>query len=1466
MTAFADAAGKTNRFGYNSRNNLVAVTNTVGEVTRFTYNNLGQRTSRTEPNGEINQWEYDSAGRLRFTVHPDGSRAETQYDTAGRIGAILDRAGGRTSFQYNVLDQVVSLNDPLNRTTTFGYDAVGNMTSQTDAASRTTRFLYDSLNRQNGLVLPDGTVEGRAFNTRGGLASKTNSLGHITQFDYDDDGRITSATDPLGSTTRYGYDSRGQLTGVTNALGHATIYVYDANGRLTQTVRADGAVEQVDYDSRGLTVSRTDVLGHQTFYGYDGAGRLTSVTNALGNVTRYGRDSLGRIISQTDANGFTTTFDYDTAGNRIRTTYADGTSESSLYDSAGRRVADTNANGHVTFYGYDLAGQLISVTNALNEVTRFVYDSIGQRIQSIDALGRTNRFEHDTLGRLTGVIFPDETAISHVYDAAGQIIASIDEAGVTNFFGYDAANRLTSVTNALGHVTTYAYDAIGQLVFETNANGHVTSYNYDSVNRRIRRTLPGGQFETFAYDLAGNLTNRTDFNGLACTYEYDALDRPLRKTPDPLFGELPVIWTYDAVGLRTNMSDASGASAYRYNSRYRLLEKRRTWAGSGTSASLHYAYDAAGNVTNVFSTATNGTALAYTYDPLDRLATVIDPLNGTITYAYDPVGNLATLSRPNGFRTTFSYDPRDHPTNVTTWDGALAAVSQYLYQYNLSGHRVTAAETVVGNGVPSTITRAYGYDAAYRLTTENLQINSQLATLNYSYDAVGNRLTRTSTLASLPNQSFTYDASDQLASDTYDANGNTLTSPAAGITTPDRYDHSNRLITRGGAQPITFQYDGDGNRVARTVAGVTTHFQTDEVNPTGWPQVLEEHTWIPGDPLFGVPAVTRTYTYGRTPLSQDQIVGAAWSASHFGHDGHGNVRYLSGADGAVTNTFDYDAFGNLIGRSGNTPVTRLFAGEEFDSDTGLYNLRARYHNPATGRFWTRDSFPGVLARPSSRHGYAYVENNPVNYIDPSGHYALAESMAVSYLSVPVRQMVSSLWDSVNHYTHGLGGGEALKAVNSSEAFFIQGLSQHVGINLGRQNFFTTMQGAPFLLAHNPFVFYAPNDCFRYQVLSFVPNAPIYGGANKHPVFTFDYSNDPMFQFAEKLADVGNGSLLGAGLREWATEQAMLGTQGGDGLGLWANFGYNVRSDVANMLAGAISPQSWVDGMQHLQDRASERAAQQLLAGESGLVAQYYGWASLGGDLLGLNGVLEGTYNVDLATGAELGTEERWRRGPVGISQMAGVLTPGAATLKLRPLQTAKSLQALNGLQQAVTAKQTALTAGRVLPVEVIPNNAGLVAPKQCLQLPAPKQPTALLPEYADTSRKWLTTRPSSGVDLVGTPGKTTTILGRYFTDMEKVVWEIGNIKNMDFGPKPGDFNVLNVPYKATKGVDFWTAFNQPFLDAAIARGDDFLLATEPLPGVLTVAGKQTGFGREIKYLESKGYVYNPVSRKMVKNP
>jgi YD repeat-containing protein len=463
-----------------------------------------------------------------------------------------------------------------------------------------------------------------------------------------------------------------------------------------------------------------------------------------------------------------------------------------------------------------------------------------------------------------------------------------------------------------------------QLNSMTNVGIHTTTFEYDSMGRRIKRTLPGGQVETYQYDLAGNLVSKTDFNGYTTTYQYDAMNRLMAKIPDPRRCEPAVTFAYNELGLRTNMLDASGTTEYRYDVRGRLIQKIKTWAAVGLTVALNYTHDACGNLTGIQSSSPNGVSLAYSYDPLNRLESVNDAHTGTTIYSYDSVGNMAGYVYPNGVGTVFEYDSLNRLTNMVSRRGSELR-AWYRYTVLPSGHRRTASENVATAGGVQTINRLYSYDATYRLLNESLAVTGPVglpasANVGYTLDAVGNRLSRTSTLPGVESVSYGYDANDRLISDLYDENGNTLLglqSEREQLTCG--YDFEDRLITATTAdgKTITIVYDGDGNRVAKAVTGaggsVTTLYVVDEQNPTGYAQVLEEY--ISGN--SGVPILRIVYSYGNDLISQSQLLddgqgGFVWVTSFYGYDGHGSVRYLTDSNGNVTDTFDYDAFGNLI--------------------------------------------------------------------------------------------------------------------------------------------------------------------------------------------------------------------------------------------------------------------------------------------------------------------------------------------------------------------------------------------------------------------------------------------------------------------------------------------------------------------------------------------------------------------------
>jgi RHS repeat-associated protein len=295
----------------------------------------------------------------------------------------------------------------------------------------------------------------------------------------------------------------------------------------------------------------------------------------------------------------------------------------------------------------------------------------------------------------------------------------------------------------------------------------------------------------------------------------------------------------------------------------------------------------------------------------------------------------------------------------------LTALNGYSYLLGPTGNRQSAKE-------PSGRTTNWSYDGIYRLTQETINTNS----VAYALDPVGNRLSQNSSISGIPTGSFSYDADDRLSTEQYDNNGNTIVSGARTFA----YDFENRLKSMNNGA-VTMLYDADGNRVAKTVGGATTQYLVDDLNPTGYAQVVEELTGS---------TVTRRYTYGLQRISQTQ----SGTTSFYGYDGFGSVRQLTDATGAVTDTYDYDAWGNAVNVAGSTPNVYRYRGEQYDPDLNLYYLRARYFNPLTGRLLTRDPANATIVDPRTVHRYLYATGDPVNVIDPSGRTDVFEE---SYL-------------------------------------------------------------------------------------------------------------------------------------------------------------------------------------------------------------------------------------------------------------------------------------------------------------------------------------------------------------------------------------------------------------------------------------------------------------------------------------
>jgi RHS repeat-associated protein len=347
---------------------------------------------------------------------------------------------------------------------------------------------------------------------------------------------------------------------------------------------------------------------------------------------------------------------------------------------------------------------------------------------------------------------------------------------------------------------------------------------------------------------------------------------------------------------------------------------------------------------------------------------------------------VATATYPNGLQSTFTYDTLNRLTAMN------AGTAGYSYQLGATGNRTQATEQ---NGR----TLNWSYDGIYRLTNEQIANDPQQndGSVSYSLDPVGNRKSANSTLSAVKSGSFGYNADDEVSSETYDANGNTTYTGGKNFT----YDSENHMtsMTANGTT-VTMIYDAFGNRVGKTVNGVTTWYLVeDDVNPTGLPQVLEEK--VGG-------TVQRVYTYGLQRMSQDQVVNGAWSVSFYGYDGAGSVRQLTNSAGAVTDEYEYDAYGNFFTKQGTTPNNYLYRGEQYDSDLSLYYLRARYYNPATGRFLSRDPENGFLSIPITLHKYLYAGGNPPNWSDPRGRDIVEYLMTLGARSVSTVEYLNTI--------------------------------------------------------------------------------------------------------------------------------------------------------------------------------------------------------------------------------------------------------------------------------------------------------------------------------------------------------------------------------------------------------------------------------------------------------------------------
>ncbi len=262
----------------------------------------------------------------------------------------------------------------------------------------------------------------------------------------------------------------------------------------------------------------------------------------------------------------------------------------------------------------------------------------------------------------------------------------------------------------------------------------------------------------------------------------------------------------------------------------------------------------------------------------------------------------------------------------------------------------------------------------------------------YSYDASGN-ITAVKALESgsldlgtVASTEMTYDANNRLLTYNgeeirYDKDGNMTYGPLQGKMAEFVYDCRNRLVKAG---DTSYEYDAENNRTAVITGTKRTEYVVNSQPELS--QILQSRI------TDGEREETTYYLYGKGLLSQENVTGG-YLTYHFNNVG--STMAVTDQEGKVKYSYYYTPYGELLEGEYSDTVPFLYNGQ-FGVTTdgnGLYYMRARYYNVDIKRFINQDVLTGTLERISSLNRYAYVEGNPVSFLDPFGlEYTLTDAL------------------------------------------------------------------------------------------------------------------------------------------------------------------------------------------------------------------------------------------------------------------------------------------------------------------------------------------------------------------------------------------------------------------------------------------------------------------------------------------
>ncbi len=1011
LVSETDRNNRITSYGYNGAGQLTSVTGPFGHTLAVGYDGNGRISSITDPAGGVYSYSYDVSGNLSRVTYPDGTFRVYHYENASfphHLTGITDERGVRfATYAYDANGKAIRTEHAITTNTTpqerfsFTYnsdtqttvtDPIGNQEVMTFASNLGVKNLTNKLNQGDGKALT------QTFDAQNNLTCKKDEEGRVTTYTYNaanqrltqTEGQSGDCSTPVASsvtrTTTYQYLSSSlalptviESPSVAGGQTKKTEVTYTNNLPTTITQRgytpSGNSISRtinLQYDSQGRVTSidgpRTDTsdittLEYNNCTSGSACGQLKTITNALGQVTTFNSyDAGGRLTEQTDTNGLKTSYSYDLRSRVLSVTHTPQGGSPRItqysYDQRGNVTQTIQPDGRTLTYTYDAANYLTQVTDNLGNKVEYSYDLKGNRTGSLTkdpdgSLVRNIQTAYDLRNRLSQINHAGSLT-NQVFDALGNLTATQDPNGNATAHQYDSLNRLLQTVDALSGATLYGYDKNDKLTQVTAPNGAGTQYEHDDLGNQLKEVSPDRGTLTYTHDEAGNTKSITDARNVTAQYSYDALNRVTGIDYPGTDEDIALVYdSYtgctNGTGRLCQVTDQSGITEYAYDSFGNVSQVTRTELG--VTYVTRYTYDTANRVSSIAYP--DGRAVSYSRDAVGRINGVGMTVSGntaalTSNVAYRADGLPKSITYGNGLTESRLYNLKGELTGQTLGS------ENHNYTYDLNGN---LTQTVRASG-----TSLYGYDALDRLINET---SASVGSLGYSYDANGNRL---ALLDNGATASYAYGpASNRL---TQVATQAVTLDPAGNLATQGSrsfgYLGSGRLqtVVDAGVAVATYSYDRRGLRTGKTAGGQTTvyHYDEDgrlllETTSTGTP--IRAYVWLGDRPLVQVEA-SDTVFY----LHTDHL---------------GTPRLATNGQGTTVWTWEGSAHG-ATAPTGSATVNLRYAGQYYDSETGLHYNWHRYYDPRTGRYLTSD----LVGLAGGLNTYSYVFNNPLRYTDPKG--------------------------------------------------------------------------------------------------------------------------------------------------------------------------------------------------------------------------------------------------------------------------------------------------------------------------------------------------------------------------------------------------------------------------------------------------------------------------------------------------